>query len=96
MTMVTAADVRKGLFANLSKPKYVVKATAIADNVAVDARTLALLFSFKKYLPPGYDLMHNSRDNFLYEGIVLALKNWQNILTFAPLKIVSDPLLLEA
>ena len=40
--------------------------------------------------------MPNSRDDFSYEGIVLALKNWQNILTFAPLKIVSDPLLLEA
>jgi len=35
--------------------------------------------------------MPNSRDNFSYEGIVLALKNWQSILTFAPLGIVSDP-----
>jgi len=35
--------------------------------------------------------MPNSRDDFSYEGIVLALKNWQSILTFAPLGIVSDP-----
>jgi len=62
-------------------------------HLAVDARNLALLFSVKKYLPPGYGLMPNLRDDFSYEGIVLALKNWQNILTFAPLGIVSDPLI---
>jgi len=60
--------------------------------VAVDARNLALLFSVKKYPPPGYDLMPNSRDDFSYEGIVLALKNWQNI-TFAPFGMISDPLI---
>ena len=37
--------------------------------------------------------MPNSRDAFTYEGIVLALKNWQNILTFAPLGMISDPLI---
>ena len=59
----------------------------------MDAHNLTLLFSDKKNPPPGCDLMPNSRDNFSYEGIVLALKNWQSILTFAPLGIVSDSLI---
>jgi len=63
-TMVTEADARKGLFSNLRKPSNVVEAPAIANNVAVDARNLALLFSVTKYPPPGYDLMPNSRDDF--------------------------------
>jgi len=91
--MVTEADARKGLFSNLRKPSNVVEAPALAGNVAVDARNLALLFSVQKYPPPGYDLLPNSRDAFSYEGIVLALKNWQNILTFAPLGMISDPLI---
>ena len=52
------------LFSNLRKPSNVVEAPAIANNVAVDARNLALLFSVTKYPPPGYDLMPNSRDDF--------------------------------
>jgi len=39
----------------------------------------------------GYDFLPNSLDVFSYEGIVLALKNWQNIITFAPLGMISDP-----
>jgi len=58
--MVTEADARKGLFTNLRKPNNVVEAPAIADNVAVDAHNLALLFLVKKYPPPGYDFMPNS------------------------------------
>jgi len=91
--LITAADARKGLFTNLSKPKNVVEAPAIADKVAVDACNLALLFSVGKYPPPGYDMMPNTRDDFSYEGIVLALKNLQSILTFAPVGIVSDPVI---
>ena len=59
-TMVTEADATKGLFTNLRKPRNVFKAPAIADNVAVDAHNLALLFLVKKYPPPGYDFMPNS------------------------------------
>ena len=43
-TMVTESDARKGLFLNLSKPSNVVEAPALARNVAVDARNLAILF----------------------------------------------------
>jgi len=56
--LVTAADAKKVLFTNLSKPKNVVEAPAIADNVAVDARNLALLFSV--------GMMPNTRDDFSY------------------------------
>jgi len=88
--MVTADDVRKGLFTKLGKPKDVDEATAIADDVAVNGCNLALLFSVGKYPPPGYDMLPNTRDDFSYEGIVLALKNWQSIRTFAPAGVVSD------
>jgi len=91
--MVTADDARKGLFTKLRKPQDVVEAPAIADDLAVDARNLALLFSVGKYPPPGYDMLPNTRDDFSYEGIVLALKNWQSILTFAPAGVVSNPVL---
>jgi len=50
--MVTADDARKGLFTKLRKPKNMVEAPAIADNVAVDGRNLALLFSVRKYPAP--------------------------------------------
>jgi len=79
------------LFSNLRKPSNVVEAPALACNVGVDARNLTILFSVEKYPPPVYDLLSNSLDAFSYEGIVLALKNWQNIITFAPLGIISDP-----
>ena len=35
----------------------------------------------------------NTRDDFFNEGIVLALKNWQSILPFAPAGVVSIPVI---
>ena len=69
---------------------FSLEVPVIADDLAVDARNLALLFSVGKYPPPGYDMLPNTRDDFSYDGIVLALKTWQSIFTFAPAGVVSN------
>ena len=40
LAMVTAGDARKDLFKNLQKPKKVLEALLIADNIAVDTLEL--------------------------------------------------------
>jgi len=71
----------------------VVEAPPIADNVTVDARNLAILFSLRKYPPPEFKVPPNTLDNFSYEGIVLALKNWQGILTFVQAGVTGNPVI---
>ena len=49
--MVTAGDARKDLFKNLQKPERVLEAPPIADNIAVDTRNNALLYSLGRWPP---------------------------------------------
>ena len=54
------------LYTNLKRPKDVVEAPPIADNVTVDARNLAILFSLRKYPPPEFKVPPHclSLDNY--------------------------------
>jgi len=38
-------------------------------------------------------MLPNTRNDFLYEGIVLTLKDWKSILPFAPAGVVSIPVI---
>ena len=90
-TMVNAGDARKDLFKNLQKPAKVLEAPLTADNIAVDTRNNALLYSLGRWPPARSQVPSNTGDVFSYEGIMMALKTWQDVLTFVQVGVAADP-----